>query len=179
MDSPRRKQMRLPTYDYSSNGAYFVTACTHNKVKLFGDIGSDSIASQMISFEFEHILSRYPQICCPKYVVMPNHFHALVVIDKMDDSSSSTIAEMMQSFKSKTTVEYIRLVNAGKARPFDRKVWQRSYYDHVIRNERDFQEVWKYIDENPLRWELDGLFTRELKFALWCLATGQIFKSKQ
>lgn len=161
MDHPNRKRLRLPAYDYSSNGAYFITVCTHRKVKLFGDAGSNSAAAQMIRSEFERLISRYSQVYCQQYVVMPNHFHALIEIEKQNDSPSSTIAEMMQAFKSKTTVEYIRLVKAGKARPFDKKVWQRSYYDHVIRNERDYQEVWKYIEENPMRWELDTLFVGE------------------
>lgn len=85
---------------------------------------------------------------------MPNHLHALIVIEDMKNVSDKSIAEFMRSFKSQSTVEYIRMVKAGKAKPFEGKLWQRSYYDHVIRNELDFQEVWKYIAENPLRWQL-------------------------
>lgn len=156
-----RKRLRLAEHDYSGNGAYFITVCTHNKVKLFGDVGGNSCAAQMICDMFEQTLSRYPQVSCPKYVVMPNHFHALVCIDTMDNTSPATVADVMRSFKSRPTVEYIRLVKEGKAPPFEGKVWQRSYYDHVIRNERDFQEVWKYIEENPIKWQLDEMYVLE------------------
>lgn len=146
--------IRLPEYDYSSNGAYFLTICTQNKAEFFGGGGIDSPVGQMIGETFEEVLSNYPQMRCPQYVVMPNHFHALVVVDKMSEKPSATIARMVQAFKSKTTVAYIRMVKSGKAVPFEGKLWQRSYYDHVIRNEQDYLETWKYIEENPLKWKL-------------------------
>ena len=106
----------------------------------------------MVCRVFEEVLARYPQMQCPKYVVMPNHFHALVMIDKMNSVPTDAISAMMRSFKSKTTVEYIRLVRSGAAEPFNGKLWQRSYYDHVIRNQQDFVETWKYIENNPVKW---------------------------
>ena len=152
MEEPRRKRIRIPEYDYSSNGAYFITACTHNKVKLFGEVGEDTPAVRMIQEVLEETVAQYPEICCPKYVVMPNHIHAILLIDKLDADPGDTVADVMRAFKSKSTVGYIRLVKEGKAMPFDRKVWQRSYFDHVIRNEQDYQEIWNYIDNNPARW---------------------------
>ena len=161
MEQPNRKKIRLDTIDYSANGAYFVTVCTQGKEKLFGEIGENSIAGQMVCREFEAAIARFPHVHCSKYVVMPNHFHALLIIEKMQDNPSETIMDVLRVFKSRSTVEYIRLVRAGKAIPFQKKVWQRSFYDHVVRNEWDYQEIWKYIDENPMKWQLDKLYVEE------------------
>jgi len=154
MHQDRRKKLRLEKYDYSSNGAYFVTICTHKKVELFGDVEQPSEAAYRMKEVFEDVLSNYPQMQCPKFVVMPNHFHALIVVDNQENAPGKTIAELIRAFKSKSTVAYIRMVKEGKAPSFEDKLWQRSYYDHIIRNEQDFLEVWKYIEENPLRWQL-------------------------
>ena len=154
MEKPRRKKIRLSEFDYSSNGAYFLTVCTHGKAELFGEPEVQTPTREMICRVFEESLLKYPKMTSPKYVVMPNHVHALVVIDNPDSSKGETIAEMMRSFKSKSTVEYIRLVKCGMAQPFDGKLWQRSYYDHVIRNRQDFEEIWNYIEGNPIRWKI-------------------------
>lgn len=159
--------MRLLEYDYSQNGAYFITICTQNREKLFGNVGADSISARMISDIFEKTISEYKDVHCPIYVVMPNHFHAIITIEKdycpkgferADIESAPTISEVVQSFKRHSTIEYVRLVKQGLAQPFDKKVWQRSYYDHIIRNKNDFQMIWKYIDENPLNWENDCFY---------------------
>lgn len=167
VEYPRRKRLRLPEYDYSQNGAYFITICTQNRAKLFGSVRADSISARMISDIFEKTISEYNDVDCPIYVVMPNHFHAIIVIQKdyyqkgfarADMESAPTLSEIVQSFKRRSTIEYIKLVKHGLAEPFDKKIWQRSYHDHIIRNEKDFQMIWKYIDENPLNWENDCLY---------------------
>ena len=154
MDQIKRKKLRLENYDYGSNGAYFITVCTHERAELFGKVGVPSEVTDKIKEVFENVLSESPQIRCPQYVVMPNHLHALLVVDTIACTSDITVSDFVRVFKSKSTVAYIRLVKAGKAKPFAGKLWQRSYYDHVIRNEQDFLEVWEYIAENPLRWQL-------------------------
>lgn len=154
MEHPNRKRNRLAQYDYSSHGAYFLTLCTHQKQSLFGAPDVKTPAREIIIQIFFETLANYPQMKCPCHVVMPDHFHALIVINNPDGHESKTIAEMMRSFKSRATVAYIRLVKDGVAQPFAGKLWQRSYYDHVIRNQRDFEEIWKYIEENPIRWQM-------------------------
>ena len=114
------------------------------------------MAADMIQEIFEEVLSKYQQMQCVRSVVMPNHIHALIMIDGRGNASDSTISEFVRAFKSKSTVAYIRMVKDGRAISFEGKMWQRSYYDHIIRNEQDFREVWKYIEENPLRWQLKG-----------------------
>lgn len=100
-------------------------------------------------------------------VVMPNHFHAIIVIQKdyyqkrferADMESAPTLSDIVQTFKRRSTIEYIKLVKQGLAAPFDKKVWQRSYHDHIIRNEKEFRMIWEYIDENPLKWESDCFY---------------------
>ena len=158
MDLPQRKIVRLPDYDYSTNGAYFVTICTYNRKPLFGDVGADLVSARMVCTEFKKTVDSFPQIACPKYVVMPNHFHAIIVIQRADTRSAPTIMDVVQAFKSRTTVEYTRLVKQGLLPPFEKHVWQRSFYEHVIRNDRDYEEIWRYIDENPLKWKLDRFY---------------------
>ena len=151
MEHPERK--RLPEYDYSNHGAYFLTLCTRNKAELFGEPERKTVVQEMLYRVFAETLAGFPGMTCPKLVVMPNHIHALVMINASDGKRNHAVADMMRAFKSKSTVEYIRLVKSGVAQPFEGKQWQRSYYDHIIRNQRDFDEIWNYIDANPARWK--------------------------
>ncbi|MGN0603098.1 MAG: transposase [Oscillospiraceae bacterium] len=121
----------------------------------------------MIYNIFEKTISEYNDIECPIYVVMPNHFHAIIVIQKdyyqkgferADMESAPTLSDIVQTFKRRSTIEYIKLVKQGLTPPFDKKVWQRSYHDHIIRNEKEFRMIWEYIDENPLKWESDCFY---------------------
>ncbi len=153
MELPKRKSTRLKDYDYSQNGAYFVTICTHNRKCLF--VGDDSISSQMIDNIWNKTINQYTNVRCPKYVIMPNHFHAIITIEQSDIESAPTIPEIIQSFKRYSTIEYIKLVKQNLLDPFDKQVWQRSYHDHIIRNEPEYQKIWEYVDTNQLKWELD------------------------
>ncbi|MEG0620998.1 MAG: transposase, partial [Raoultibacter sp.] len=82
MDLPKRKKTRLEGYDYSSNGAYFVTICTHNREILFGNVGADSISARMVENVWHKIINQYENIQCPHHVIMPNHFHAIIVVER-------------------------------------------------------------------------------------------------
>lgn len=155
---PKRKSPRLQNYNYAQNGAYFVTICTHDKKPLFGNVGADSISARMITDIFTKTIDAYKNVYCTKYVVMPNHFHAIVEIERADMESAPTLSEIMQTFKRHTTIEYIKLVKQGTVPPFDKKVWQRSFYDHVIRNEEGYQKIWQYIDTNPAKWADDRFY---------------------
>ncbi|HWS30520.1 MAG TPA: transposase [Clostridia bacterium] len=112
----------------------------------------------MIDDIFQKTIEQYPNVHCPKYVVMPNHLHAILVMDRAGMESAPTLSEVVQSFKRHSTIEYIKLVKGGVLPAFEKRIWQRTYYDHVIRNEQDYQEIWKYIDENPLKWQEDELY---------------------
>ena len=92
---------------------------------------------------------------------MPNHFHAIIEISRADMESAPTISDIVQSFKRYSTLEYIKMVKEGVVPPFEKQIWQRGFYDHVIRDGRDYEEISKYIYENPLKWELDELYTEK------------------
>ena len=171
MNLPIRKNMRLKDYDYSQNGAYFITICTKNKAHLFGEIvGADlvsarmelSYAGQMIEEMLFETIHSFDDIIADKYVIMPNHFHCIIIISRADTRSAPTrgkVADIIQAFKSKTTLEYIRGVTLGLLPSFDKQVWQRNYYEHIIRDETDYQTKWKYIDENPAKWAEDKYYS--------------------
>ena len=158
---PKRKHPRLKEYDYSTNGAYFITVCTKDRKNLFAPVGADSISARMVKRTFLETIKRYPCVESPVFVVMPNHFHAIITISRADMESAPTVSEIVQSFKRHSTLEYIKLVKQGVLLPFDRQIWQRSFYDHVIRGQADYDEIYRYIEENPLRWELDKLYSEE------------------
>ena len=153
MPLPQRKSIRLPGYDYSLNGAYFITICTHNKKDLFGQTEENTLAHRVIDYAFHETLARFPTVCCPKYVIMPNHFYAIIIIE--DENNNKDLRQFIQAFKSKSTVIYGQYVKRGYLPPFEQKIWQRSFYDHIIRNDWDYREIWQYIDNNPLKWDLN------------------------
>ena len=157
-DKHNRKTLRLKGYDYSQNGAYFITICTKDRKPLFGAVGADSISAQIIKETFESTIGQYPCVESPVYVVMPNHFHAIITIDRADMESAPTLSAIVQSFKRHSTIAYIKAVKAGLLPPFDGHIWQRTFYDHIIRNEADYLEIANYIQENSLRWQLDRFY---------------------
>ena len=150
-----RKIIRLQNYDYSANGAYFITICTHNREHLFGSVGADSISARMVKKVYGEIIGKYDNVSSPICVVMPNHFHSIIIIERNDTEVVPSISKIVQEFKRYTTCEYIKLVKNGILKPFDKRIWQRSFYDHIIRNENDFNEIWMYIENNPLKWQED------------------------
>jgi len=84
---------------------------------------------------------------------MPDLLHFIIKITERHAGRS--LRDAMRFFKTITTNEYMQGVKKGHLRPFDKKLWQKSFYDHIIRNEQDYNETWKYIEENPLRWKLN------------------------
>ena len=84
---------------------------------------------------------------------MPDHIHLLIAIKRADMESAPTISKILQEFKRLYTIKYIQCVKEGKLPTFDKKIWQRSYYDHVIRDEEEYRAYIKYIYENPIKWE--------------------------
>ena len=158
MELPRRKSPRIPGYDYSTNGAYFITVCTHEKRPIFGPVGADSISARMVKRIFLETVQKFDNVKSPIYVVMPNHFHAIIQIERADMESAPTISEIIRDFKRYSTLEYIRLVKTGILSPFEGKIWQRSFHDHVIRDEAGYLKIWNYIDGNPSKWEEDCFY---------------------
>ena len=151
-EHPKRKPQRLQGFDYSQNGAYFITICTQKRLPLFCDVIDNHIlinhAGKMVEERLLNISNGVVAIV--KYCIMPNHIHAILSI-AMDGTTQgsfpTTVSEVVQRFKTITTKLYIDGVKNGDYPTFDKKIWQKSFHDHVIRNEQDYQEIWKYIDE--------------------------------
>jgi len=161
MEKPQRKLNRLQEFDYREIGCYFITLCTHDRAQLFEmefPVGNglcavpETLANQMIHKWIQEIQNKFPNIVIDKYVVMPDHLHLIVTIKERHTGRS--LPDVMRYFKTITTNAYIRCVKQGDLPPFDRKLWQKSYYDHVIRNQQDYNEIWEYINNNPLKWML-------------------------
>ena len=173
---PKRKNIRLKDHDYSSAGYYFITICTHEKRSLLGSVGVDSIsarmtlnnAGKMVSDTLAKVFDSFENATLDKYVIMPNHIHMIIILSYSNEKGSSradmesapTVADIVQSFKRYSTIKYIAGVKTGIYPSFDRHIWQRSYHDHVIRNEQTYQNIWQYIDNNPATWKDDRYYTQ-------------------
>ena len=139
-----RKKLRLKDYDYSQEGAYFLTICVQNRLPLFADKNVSTIIDKWI----QKIPDKYPEILLDYYVVMKDHVHIILIFNK---GNREKLQEIMKWFKTMTTNEYIRGVKDGIYIPYEKKLWQRSYYDHIIRNDEDLNEKRQYIIDNPLK----------------------------
>lgn len=156
MELPQRKQNRLKEYDYSMPGAYFITICTKDRKKLFwADVGAsiarpqDVILSNygiIVQNAIINISQRYPMVTVDHYVIMPNHIHLLLCVASVIDGRpmvAPTVSRVIQQMKGYVTKQ------------IGHSVWQKLFHDHVVRNEKDYQEIWNYIDGNPMRWTED------------------------
>lgn len=166
---PKRKQLRLKNYDYSENGAYFVTVCTHNKANLLADVdivGADpcvrpNIAGRMVLQKLYSLEQKFDNIILDYHCVMPNHIHFIIFkCAQAGGHAGPPLQTVIQWFKTQTTNEYIKMVKSGILKPFDGRVWQRSYYEHVVRCEQDLNEIREYIEGNPINWIKDKYYYR-------------------
>ena len=149
MDRPSRRPNRVPHYDYSQAGAYFVTVCTQDRKMLLSRISHpdrpELSPRGCVAEKYIHQMDAfYDHLSVDKYVIMPDHIHLLITIhetaDPIPKERTSAIARFVATFK--------RFCN----KEFGGNIWQERYYDHVIRNQEDYNEVWEYIDDNPRKW---------------------------
>ena len=140
MEKKRRKGNRLPEFDYGQSGAYFVTICTRDRRKILSQVaGSDArVILKPAGIVLERYIRNAPEV--EKYVIMPDHVHMIVRLN--GDGLSSKLSGIVRAIKALTTKE------------IGMSIFQRSYYDHVIRNQQDYNEIWEYIDNNPRKWEM-------------------------
>ena len=167
----RHRSIRLRDYDYAHAGAYFITACTHARQCIFGEIIGGIM--QLSDFGaaaqecWRAIPEHSPYVDLDAFIVMPNHVHGIVTITvgarhavPLHNATSvpaafgkplaGSLATIVGSFKSATT----KRVNELRGTPAA-PVWQRNYHEHVIRNDRDLDRIRQYITENPVRWADD------------------------
>ena len=162
---PNRRSIRLQDYDYAQNGAYFVTICTNQRLCVLGDIRDGvmrcSTVGQVVEAAWQDLPHHTPGLILDAWVVMPNHLHGIVILPgkSMSETLSQTIPRgpkpgslgaVLGGFKSAVS----RRVSASDL-SLVRPLWQRNYYDRIIRDNRELGATQKYIETNPARWDDD------------------------
>lgn len=158
MQLPNRKRNRLYEYDYSAPNAYFVTVCTDKRKNIFWqDAEAEMDCSMKITYteygKFVYnsicdISKHYPMITVDTFVIMPNHIHLLLQINTENDGRPMT---------APTISTVVNMMKGAVTKQIGHAVWQKGFYDHVIRGEADYREIWNYIEGNPSRWAEDEL----------------------
>lgn len=174
----RRKLLRLPHYDYSQNGAYFITICTKDRAHAFGKIENGKMIKnelgKIAEEEFLKTQEMRENTVIDSFVLMPNHVHAIVIINnsvgaycntplqtiqtnnvslqkRTFTSPKNNLGSVVRGFKTAVTTR-------AKKLGFLHFSWQRNYYEHIIRNEKSFEKISEYIQYNPKKWEDDMFF---------------------
>ena len=150
---PKRKQIRIEDYDYSAPGAYFVTICTANREKILWKDGRFELCSpakivlsnagMIVCKEIEKLNTIYNAVSVDTFCIMPDHIHLLLVIHTDADGRTQfapTISRVVKQFKGAITKQ------------IGRSIWQKSFHEHGIRNQQDYDEIWRYIENNPLKY---------------------------
>lgn len=175
-----RRSIRLKDYDYTQPGGYFVTICTQNRAYLFGELSNCEMrlnkAGQMVNDTWHSLPNRFLSVQLDAYIIMPNHVHGIILIT--DEKQSvvgattrvaqdragtrpaptegniirSSLGQIIGAFKSMTTHQYALGVREYRWAPFNRRLWQRNYYESIIRDERAINAIRTYIQANPYNW---------------------------
>ena len=164
----KRKSPRLKNYDYSTPGAYFVTICTKDRKCIFSNIVGaihESPENKLTTYGeiVRSVVEKLPErfdIEIPKYIIMPNHIHLIIMI-KCDDKRAihESPLRLNRSVMSKV-VGYLKMNVSKKVHQIypQIKIWQRSFHDHIIRGDEDYRKIWEYIDTNIFKWEQDCFY---------------------
>lgn len=181
-----RRSIRLPGYDYSLAGAYFVTICTADKACLFGNIRNGEMVlnalGKVVDMCWKEIPKHFPNVSLHEYVIMPNHIHGIIEItvganNYLPRDNDENITQMRRKMiteirakdvsplrgTSRTVGSIIRGFKIGVTKWARQNteihhVWQRNYHEHIIRNGEDYQRIAQYIHDNPVNWAQDDLF---------------------
>jgi len=172
-----RRSIRLKNYDYSNTGAYFITVCAYNRECLFGNMQTGKIVlnqfGQIISNKWNQIPKHFLNVQLDEFIIMPNHLHGIIIIVgakhltkefsknlqyrqknasplHLNGTKPGSLSAIMQNFQSVTT----RKINQIRKTPGS-KLWQRNFFEHIIRDEKELNQVREYVINNPLEWELD------------------------
>ena len=156
----KRKPSRLSSYDYSQNGAYFLTICIKDMRCILWNARSplpssadDSSHLSDIGLAADEAIRaislHYPSVTVEKYTVMPNHLHMILLLSENHAVPAPDISRIVQQMKSAVT------------KRVGHPVWQKSFHDHIIRSEKEFLAIWEYIDANPVRWREDCYYAED------------------
>ncbi|MBN1189913.1 MAG: transposase [Dehalococcoidales bacterium] len=158
---PRRKSLRLSGYDYRQQGVYFVTLCTQDKLCFFGQIIDCTMRlnqyGNIAESVWQEIPLHYPDINNNIFIVMPNHIHGLISVQEFKRAGLKpapyqpyTLSEIVRAFKTYSS----RRINQLRCTP-GVHIWQRGYYEYIIRSEKEYHQIGEYILFNPAKWESD------------------------
>ncbi len=162
-----RKRMRLKEFDYSQSGYYFVTICIKNRREFFSEIvGAKSVLNEFgkIIDEVWNNLPKYYKVILDYYVIMPDHIHAIIILDNTitlegeNENHQKSLSDIIGKFKSFTT-KRIRQLLENKYE-FE---WQKSFFDRIIRNEKELYNIRSYIQNNPLKWEIEKDYPQNIE----------------
>jgi putative transposase len=171
-DAQHRRSTRLRAWDYASPGAYFVTICTQDRVPLFGDVRDGRMhlhePGMIVATAWQWLPTQYSHVILDEWCVMPNHLHGILVIRRggsrtapggsrtaptgEGDTGAKPIGRLIGAFKTVSTKQ----INLARPTPGE-PVWQRNYWDHIIREGEDIDRIRVYIRDNPPEWSADEL----------------------
>lgn len=159
MEKPIRKLPRMRGFDYSQEAIYFVTICSHENKHIFGSVSkngdnnvfSPSRIGELVEENFFRLPERFPEFALIHFSLLPNHLHFLTMKMKTDQDIAKSLSELVGTFKS-LSYRAVRNEMPGI------RIWQKSFHDHIIRNEKDLQTHWLYIEGNLNRWNEDEFY---------------------
>lgn len=144
---PIRKKLRLEYYDYSKQGLYFITICIKNRRKILGKINNNQIELSkegiVVQNYIEYIVKKYRNIKIDEYIVMPNHIHMII---SMDNENYANLSRIIKQYKGSVTKQ------------IGHSIWQKSYYEHIIRYEKEYYNIKEYIQNIIVNWKHDKYF---------------------
>lgn len=167
-----RKSIRLREYDYTNPNWYYVTVCTYKRENIFGKVEKDKMVlneyGKIVEECWKAIPNHFEHVSLDYFVIMPNHIHGIIIIERRDtaccvptmedrkfrEMNPGSLSVIVRSFKSAVTKGTNEL-RKDKSAP----IWQKNYYEHIIRNEMDLFYIRRYIELNPLKWELDEYYS--------------------
>ena len=169
MELPKRKNTRLPEFDYNTPGVYFITVCTYNKKKILsrivGAIHESPVVQltengKIVDYYINNLEKRFG-VGVDNYVIMPNHIHLMISVDERAIRESplrerSIISKVIGYLKMNVSRDMHKKGYYGE-------IWQRSFYDHIIRNDMDYQSIWQYIYGNPSKWLEDCFYVEDFE----------------
>ncbi len=165
---PIRKRLRLKNYDYSSPGTYFVTVCTKDRKNTLSHIVEAIHESPAVNLTkygeiVDRVINSIPShlnTTLDSYVIMPNHIHLIIVVN-VDAARSIHESPLPSRSVLSKVVGYIKMNASKEIHKYygNHPIWQRGYFDHIIRDEKDYNKIAKYIYDNPARWQFDKLFS--------------------
>ena len=155
----RRNSLRYPGFDYTQPVCVFVTLCTHHRQRLFGHISDAEMVSSpagVHAADLWHRLSdRFPSMIVDTFVMMPDHLHSIVFLGANPEARSNapSLSDLVKWYKVTVQSAYSANVRAGAWTPYRSHLWQRGYHDRIIRSDHELDDIRRYIEANPARWQ--------------------------